>query len=155
MRRDNGIGNAETLRIAKALLELAHGGMTMRNLIRGALGVVGLFNILIGLGFLIDPAQMGMRFFLTSLGTQGLATMRADFTAFFFTGGAFALVAAWRGVRGPLVIPLTLLGIAITGRFISLVADGTPGTAFPPMLAEAVMIAILLISRAVLPGKAR
>ena len=127
----------------------------MRNLMRGALGVVGLFNILIGLGFLIDPAQMGMRFFLTSLGTQGLATMRADFTAFFVTGGAFALVAAWRGVRGPLAIPLTLLGIAITGRFVSLIADGTPGTALPPMLAEAVMIAILLISRTVLPEKAR
>jgi hypothetical protein len=115
----------------------------MRTIVRVGVGLVGLFNIVLGLGFLFDPAQAGLRFFLTSLGTQGMATMRADFTAFFVTGGAFALVAAWRARRWPLSVPLTLLGIAIVGRTISLVADGAPAIAFTPMAAEALMIAIL------------
>jgi hypothetical protein len=117
----------------------------MRNTIRVVVGLVGLFNVILGLGFLIDPAQAGLRFFLMSLGTQGLATMRADFTAFFVTGGTFALMAAWRAQRTLLVVPLMLIGIAISGRVISLIADGAPGKAFPPMIVEAVMIAILAL----------
>jgi hypothetical protein len=117
----------------------------MRNMVRAVVGLVGLFNMVLGLGFLFDPAQAGLRFFLTSLGTQGLATMRADFTAFFVTGGVFALIATWRAHRTPLLVPLTLLGIAIGGRVVSLIADGAPGKAFTPMVAEAVMIAILVI----------
>lgn len=117
----------------------------MRNIVRAIVGLVALFNIALGIGFLLHPAQMGLQFFLSSLGTQGLATMRADFTAFFITGGGFALLGAWRCRRQPLLVPLSLLTIAIVGRAVSLVADGAPATAFPPMVAEAVMIAVLLV----------
>jgi hypothetical protein len=117
----------------------------MRNVTRAVVGLAGLFNLVLGLGFLIDPAQAGLQFFLLSLGTQGLATMRADFTAFFVTGGTFALIAAWRTWRTPLLVPLTLLSIALGGRMISLIADGAPGKAFPPMIAEALMIAVLAL----------
>lgn len=127
----------------------------MRNIVRGVVGLVGLFNVVLGLGFLVDPAQAGLRFFLTSLGTQGMATIRADFTAFFVTGGVFALVAAWRAWRWPLCVPLTLLGIAIVGRAISLVADGAPGIAFTPMAAEALMIAILSLGWRVFDAEPR
>lgn len=115
----------------------------MRNVVRIVVGLVGAFNVLLGMSFLIDPAQAGLRFFLVSLGTQGLATLRADFTAFFVTGGVFAIVAAWRARRVPLLVPLSLLGIAIAGRAISLAAEGAPATAFPPMIVEAVMILVL------------
>lgn len=118
----------------------------MRNLARVGVALVGLFGLILGAGFLIDPAQSGLRFFLTSFGTQGLATMRADFTAFFVTGGAFALYGAWRVRRSALLVPLSLFGIAISGRVVSLIADGTPPTAFPPMIVEALMIAVLLLA---------
>ena len=42
-------------------------------------------------------------------------------------------------------VPLFLLSIAIVVRAISLVADGAPATAFPPMAAEAIMIAPLAL----------
>ncbi len=120
---------------------------------RAVVGLVGLFNIALGLGFLLDPAQAGLRFFLSSLGTQGLATMRADFTAFFVTGGLFAIVAAVRVRRTPLLVPLSLLSIAIAGRLVSLAADGAPQTAFPPMIVEALMIALLALGwRSFAPG---
>src|SRR3978361_348132 len=99
----------------------------MRNVTRAVVGLAGLFNLVLGLGFLIDPAQAGLRFFLLSLGTQGLATMRADFTAFFVTGGTFALIAAWRTWRIPLLVPLMLLSIALGGRLMRLHAERAPG----------------------------
>ena len=119
----------------------------MRNATRAAIALVGLFNLAIGLAFLADPARLGASFFLAPGGIQGLATMRADFPAFFVTGGAFALLGAWRSRSAPLAVPLLLLGIALFGRFVSLAADGASPTAFQPMIAEAVMIAILLGGR--------
>ncbi|MES1974371.1 MAG: hypothetical protein V4472_18095 [Pseudomonadota bacterium] len=123
----------------------------MRNAVRGIIALVGLFNLAIGFGFLLDPAGLGAKFFLTPVGIQGLATMRADFTAFFVTGGAFALAGAWRGRAGPLGVPLLLLGIALSARCVSLFVDGIAPTAFGPMIVEAVMIALLLVGRRVLP----
>lgn len=117
----------------------------MRNMARAVVALVGLFNLALGLGFLFNPAEAGLGFFVTSLGTQGMATMRADFTAFFVTGATFALIGAWRAWRTPLLVPLMLLGIAISGRVVSLIADGAPPKAFPPMVAEAVMIVLLVL----------
>jgi hypothetical protein len=115
---------------------------------RLVIGLVGLFNIAIGLMFLVHPRELAAMFFLEPLGTQGLATIRADFPAFFLTGGLFALLGAIRAERAPLAVPLMLLGIALAGRTLSLVVDGAPQTAFPPMLVEAVMILLLALAAA-------
>lgn len=107
---------------------------------------IAIFNVLIGIGFLIDPAGSALRFFLAPLGTQGMATLRADFTAFFVVGGGFALYAAWRRAAYPLYVPVALLASALIGRVVSLAADGAAPTAFPPMAVEAAMIALLLLA---------
>jgi hypothetical protein len=104
----------------------------------------------VGLAFLIAPARLGATFFLLPAGIQGLATMRADFTAFFMTGGAFALYGAWRGRAEPLTVPLLLLAIALIGRCVGIAIDGASPTAHEPMIAEAAMIAILLAGRRIL-----
>jgi hypothetical protein len=117
----------------------------MKTAMRVAIGLVGLFNLMIGLRFLFTPANMANEFALSPLGIPGMATMRADFPAFFLTGAAFALIGAWRADAKALLVPLMLLGIAIFGRFVSLALDGTAPTTFLPMIAEAVMIGLLLI----------
>ena len=71
----------------------------MRNVIRAAIALVGLFNLAIGLAFLVAPARLGGKFFLLPASIQGLATMRADFTAFFVTGGG--LRCSGPGAGGP------------------------------------------------------
>ena len=120
----------------------------MRNAMRALIALVGLFNLAIGVGFLTDPARLGAAFFfLSPNGIQGLATMRADFTAFFVTGGVFALLGAVRGRPEPLAVSLILLTIALSARFVSLALDGVSPTAFQPMAAETVMIAILFAGR--------
>ncbi len=55
----------------------------MTQISRVLVALVALFNIVLGLGFLLDPAGSAQRFLLEPLGTQGMATLRADFTAFF------------------------------------------------------------------------
>ena len=119
----------------------------MAGVMRVVIGLIGLFNIAIGLGFLFNPAQLAGQFFLSPLGTQGLATLRADFPGFFITGGTFALIGAVKKDGNALLVPLLLLAIAIIGRSISLAMDGTAPTAYPPMIAEAVMIMALLLAR--------
>jgi hypothetical protein len=119
----------------------------MAGVMRVVIGLIGLFNIVIGLGFLLNPAQLAGQFFLSPLGSQGLATLRADFPGFFITGGAFALIGAVRKDGNALLVPLLLLSIAIIGRALSLAMDGAAPTAWPPMIAEAVMISALLLAR--------
>ncbi len=119
----------------------------MARLLRVLVGLVGVFNILIGLGFLFNPAGAAANFFLIPDGGQGMATLRADFPGFFITGGTFALIGAIRQDGRALLVPVLLLAIAITGRTVSLVADGIGPQALPPMLAEAVMISLLLLTR--------
>jgi hypothetical protein len=115
----------------------------MKSVVRILIGVVGLFNILIGLSFLFNPAKMASQFALSPLGTQGMATMRADFPAFFLTGAIFALIGAWRADAKPLLVPLVLLSLALFGRFVSIALDGIAPTTMEPMVAEVAMLTVL------------
>lgn len=119
----------------------------MAGLLRVLVGLVAVFNIVIGLGFLFNPAELASQFFLIPDGGQGMATLRADFPGFFITGGAFAMIGAVQRDARALLVPMLLLAIAITGRCVSLLADGVAPTAFPPMLVEAVMIGLLALAR--------
>jgi hypothetical protein len=113
---------------------------------RAVLAVVGVFNIALGLGFLLSPMQMAEKFFIAPMTVQGIATIRADFPAFFITASLFALYGAWTMRRTPLLVPLGLLSIALFGRFVSIALDGLSETTFPPMIAEAAMIAVVLVA---------
>lgn len=118
----------------------------MRNVMRAVIGLVGLFNLGIGLGFLLAPQKLAAGFFIIPLGTQGLATLRADFPGFFIGAAVFTLIAARRGEARPLLVPIVIIGLALLGRCLSLAADGTPLTALPPMLVETLMLVLLALA---------
>ncbi len=115
----------------------------MRSILRGLVGLVALFNLTIGVGFLLAPARLAAVLFLAPVGSQGLATLRADFSGFFIGGSVFALLAAVRGRAAPLRVPLVLLALAFAGRCLSLVVDGVGPHALPPMAIEAAMLVVL------------
>ena len=119
----------------------------MKTIMRGVIGLVGLFNISIGLLFLLAPAKLGAAFFVSPLGSQGLATLRADFPGFFIGASVFALLGAWRADAGLLKVPLLMLGLALFGRFVSLALDGMGPDAIAPMIVEAVMIGLIILAR--------
>ncbi|QNP44353.1 hypothetical protein H9L15_03555 [Sphingomonas daechungensis] len=116
----------------------------MHKVLRIAIALVGLLNLGLGLAFLYAPVRMAAEFSITAIGSQGLATIRADFPGFFITAGLFALLGLETNKRGALWVPVTLLGIAFVGRTLSLLLDGVGPDALPPMIAEAMMIAILI-----------
>lgn len=116
----------------------------MDKMIRIGVAAVALLNIGLGLAFLFRPEMMAAQFYIAPIGSQGLATIRADFPGFFLTGGGFALWGAWMRYAEELRVPITLLGIALFGRFVSLIFDGIGPGALPPMILEAIMIAILV-----------
>jgi hypothetical protein len=119
----------------------------MAGLLRILVGVIALFNIGIGLLFLLKPAEAAVGFFLSPVGIQGLATLRADFPGFFITGGVCALVGALQRDARALLVPMLLLAIALAGRCVSLALDGMAPTALQPMLVEAAMISVLALAR--------
>jgi hypothetical protein len=116
----------------------------MDKLVRIAVAAVGLLNVLLGLLFLVRPEWMAAQFDITPIGSQGLATIRADFPGFFLTGGGFALWGAWMRYAEELRVPIVLLSIALFGRLVSLILDGVGPSALPPMILEAIMIGILV-----------
>lgn len=119
----------------------------MLNVVRALVALVGSFGVVMGAAFFVDPAAMGERFFLIPRTVQGLATLRADMTGFFGLAGVCALIGAWRQRRDILIVPLALFATAILGRAVSLAVDGALPTAYPPMVFEAAMIAVLLLAR--------
>ena len=119
----------------------------MTQALRLAVGLGGLLFILIGLLFLVHPAEMGAQFFLQPIGSQGLATIRADFPGFFVTGGLFAVLGAWRRDGQALKVPLLLLALALFGRTVSLVVDGRGPDALPPMVVEACFILLIVLAQ--------
>lgn len=125
----------------------------MRLVLTGLIFAGGLMYLLLGIGFLVDPASSGVDFGLTSKGAHGLATMRADMTAFFVVAAGSMVIGAWRRNGDLLLVAAALFAIALLGRIVSLFVDGTwDGFAFP-MLVEAVTVIILLIANRVLPHR--
>ncbi|KPF79742.1 hypothetical protein IP88_01505 [alpha proteobacterium AAP81b] len=122
--------------------------MTMA--IRIAIGLMAALFILIGLNFLANPVDAAKGFFVVADGSQGLATIRADFPGFFIGSAVFALLGAVRGQAAPLYVPMLMLAIALTGRFVSLGADGVGPMAIPPMVVEALGIALMVVGTRVL-----
>lgn len=125
--------------------------------LRIALGLLALLNIFIGLQFLTDPVTMGSNFGIAAIaeqGSQGLSSIRADFTSFFWVSAACLGVGAWKRNATLLVVAAGLLGVVFVVRAISLGLDGLYEEWQMPMLVEAVTTVLALIGAKVLPEKA-
>ncbi len=123
----------------------------MRLFLTAALFLFGLFNLFLGLSFLFTPGPMGAQFNLAPNGAGGLAVLRADFTAFFVVAGACQLWGGWKRNGDLLLVPILLMGIALSGRAVSAAFDGPyPGFAMP-MVVEAVQVLLGIAAWRVLP----
>ena len=114
---------------------------------RIGIGLVGAFLTFMGLTFwfTLDSAVVGFGF--GPEGVIGRASVRADVGGFFLGGGILAFYAAWKCHAGAATVGALFVGLALTGRLLTLILDGNAPGAVPPMVVEAVMIALLLWGR--------
>ena len=105
--------------------------------------ILAIIDLVIGTGFLVNPATSGADFGLSVASTHGSSTLRGDMTAFFYISALSMGWGAWRR-RGDVLLPaLGLFLIAFTGRFINLVLEGPYEGWMVPMGVEALHIAVL------------
>ena len=108
-----------------------------------AIGVIAL----LGVGqhwFDLDAvaAERGMQ----AVGDIGRANLRADVGGLFLGISGLTLFAAVRQHQGAILAALVLLGAALFGRFLSIAIDGYSAPVAPPMIVEAIIIAILIFA---------
>ena len=118
----------------------------MHVILSAILLALAILDIVIGTGFLIDPANSGADFGLTIASTHGESTLRGDMTAFFWVTGISMIWGAWKR-RGDVMLPaLGLFGIAFLGRFINVVAQGPYEGWLVPMGVEGLHCIVIIIA---------
>lgn len=123
----------------------------MRLILTAVIFLAGLFDLYLGISFLTNPVYAGQQFGLSPVGAQGLAVLRADFTAFFGVAAACMMWGAWRRNADLLLVPALLFGTALTVRALSLAIDGAYPGFFVPMAVEAFHVVLLGLSWRLLP----
>ncbi len=115
----------------------------MRVVLRTLVGVIGLLGCLVALAIWANPERPAGQFGLEAANALGIAALRADFAGFFGGVGVLALAAAIRGEARLLTAPLLLIGLALTGRAVTVALDGFTPAMAQPMVIEAVLLAVL------------
>ena len=119
----------------------------MQVILRALLLLGGAFFILMGLGFLFNPVGSAAGFGLAPQGTQGLASIRADMTAFFVISGICLAWGTWAQKGDLLLAAAGLFGVAIIGRLVTLAADGTYEGWYLPIIVEVAAVTLALWGR--------
>ncbi len=119
----------------------------IKTVLRLVVGLIGALALGLALRLWIDPATTAAKLGLTGVGDLGLATLRADVAGFFAAAGALALAGALRDDRRLLTAPALMIGLALTGRLITVLAAGLGPDQVPPMTLEAVLLVLLVAGR--------
>lgn len=122
-------------------------------IVRGAVALVSLFFIAMGLTALFMPEQIAEIFQLTANSEVGRSAIRADLGGFFLGGGLLALAGVVRSKAHWLGAATLLIVIALAGRVIGGLSGGFPEAVIQSMAVEVVLILILVTAMRTLPSK--
>lgn len=122
----------------------------MQGAIRILLAVLGGLALFVAINIWLDPARVAAQLGVTPVGDLGLSTIRGDLGGFFAGFGIFALASAAFNSSRWLLVPMALIGLALAGRVFSVLMGGATDTTMQPMVVEAVLLAVLVVARAVL-----
>lgn len=117
----------------------------MDKVFRGLAGLVGLFFVVSGLRWIIDPGGAATGLGLPLLDGLARSTQIGDLGAFFFAGGTLVLLGVWKQKAEWYLAPALLVGTAAVFRILATVVQGAE-LALPFIIIEAVMTAILLMA---------
>ncbi len=117
------------------------------HLILSAIILLGaILDMVLGIGFLLNPVSSGADFGLEMASTHGSSTLRGDMTAFFLVAALFMAWGAWKRRGDLLLAPMLLFGIAFSGRAINLAVYGAYENWYLPMLVEAAHVAVMALA---------
>lgn len=110
------------------------------------MGIIGILALL-GVGphwFRLQhlPVERGIQ----ALGDIGRANVRADIGGLFLAIALFAFIAAAKQSRTWALAAILLVGSALIGRFASVAIDGFGPRVGPPIVIEAVIVAIFALA---------
>lgn len=117
----------------------------MAKVFRVLAGLVGIFFVLSGIRWIVDPAGAGAALGLPLLDGLARSTQIGDLGAFFFAGGTLVLLGVWKQKAEWYLAPALLIGTAAVFRILATVFHGAE-LAIPFIIIEAVMTAILLMA---------
>ena len=125
----------------------------MRFALTALIFMTGLFDLFMGLSFFMDPqaAASGAGFSISPMNLTGIATIRADMTAFFCVSGAAMMWGAWRRNADLLVVPAALFGTAMLIRSFTALTLGTGPDFLLPIAVEAWHFVLLMAAWKLLP----
>ena len=118
----------------------------MHVILSAILLVLAIFNLVMGTSFLVDPVAAGANFGLEALTRHGNSTMRGDLTAFFYVSAISLAWGAWRRRGDVLLAALGLFAIALTGRFVNLIANGPYEGWMVPMAVESFHVVAMIVA---------
>ncbi len=109
-------------------------------------GLVGLFFLLLGLGFLALPEVSATGFLVEPARAVGINAIRGDFGALFLGMGFFCLLGTLTIHRRLLVVPIVFLTLVVIGRLTGLVIDDVPNVVAASLAMELIFLIILVLS---------
>ena len=119
----------------------------MKMLVRILVGLSGLVALLMMLNLWFHMGSVTGAMGITTEGILGRASVRADVGGLFGGIGVFSVMAAWKQSRTWALGALVLVALAIAGRFVGVMMDGTGPGVWGPIGVEAFMIALLVWAR--------
>lgn len=126
----------------------------MAIILRVSLFLLGVLYLVIGFGFLTDPIGSGADFGIALLdenSAQGLASIRGDFTSFFWVIAGSLIIGVWKSNATLLNVGAALVGIVFIVRGASAVIDGTYEGWMTPMAVELLTVILAVMAARVLP----
>lgn len=117
----------------------------MNKAFRGLAALVGVFFVLSGIRWIVDPEGAGAGIGLPLLDGIARSTQIGDLGAFFFAGGVMALLGAWKQKAEWYLAPALLIGTAAVFRVLATIVQGAE-LALPFIIIEAIMTGILVMA---------
>ena len=116
----------------------------MQLVLRVLVGIAGLLGVLVAARMWMAPAEVAAQLGVAASSPLGLASIRADMGGFFGAGGLFALAAAIKGRGGMLLPSVVLVGLALTGRLVTVAINGFVPEMGAPMAIEAALLVLFV-----------
>lgn len=117
----------------------------MNNLLRIVVALPAIIFIVVGVGWLLDPARVAAELGMPLLDGLGRSTQIGDLAAFFFGGGLMVLIGLKTGNKTWLHAPALLLGLTAVFRTVAWAIQGAP-FATEQIVVEVVIAALLVFA---------